>query len=127
MKPLTLLLLLLIAGATAQAQYDKEKLTALLVANAWTVTANTNRPEKKMVFTRDQVVTVDRDNGKGGLTTTREKWSLASTDNIRWFLTVGGQTYELIVSYTKSGSQFLKLTRQLGNNSYSEINLYATK
>src|SRR5262245_47466442 len=105
MKILTLFLLCLVFQSTAMAQYDKEKLTTLLVAHAWTVKSNVPRPEKKMVFSRDHQVAVDRDNGKGVVSTTHEKWGLSTEDEIRWFLTMGTQTYELIVSYTKSGSQ----------------------
>lgn len=130
MKTLASLLFLFFLHGSVVAQYDKEKLSDLLVANAWSVKSNVNRQEKKMVFSRDHVVLVDRDNGKGVVAQAREKWSLTSGDNIRWFLAIGATTYELIVSYTKTGSQYLKLTHQDGSDKitgYYEINLYATK
>ena len=83
-----------------------------------------------MVFTADQLVLVDRDNGKGVVAQAREKWSLATSDDIRWFLTIGNRPYELIVSYTKTGAQYLKLTSQAEKDKvtgYYEMNLHATK
>ena len=122
-----ILIALLFAGISANAQYDKAKLTGILVANPWTVKSNTDRPEKKMTFSRDQSVQVERAD-KGGVQSQKASWNLSSPDNIRWFLNMGGASYEIIVSYTKTGSQYLKLTKPAGKDKitgYEEMNLYA--
>ena len=130
MRTYLAVLLLLLLHRSAQAQYDKAKLTALLVSHPWSVQSSVSRPEKKMVFSSDQQVLVDRDNGKGSVAQAREKWSLSTSDDIRWFLTIGTRTYELIVSYSKSGSQYLKLTHLSEKDritGYYEMNLHATR
>lgn len=127
MKRTLFLLLLLFKLSSSYAQYDKEKLINILTANSWTVKGtNVNQPEKSFTFSKDMSVQIGKDSGKG-ITSQKDKWSISSTDQIRWFVTVGSQPYELIISYTKSGSQYLKLTRQDKNSGLIELNLYPAK
>ena len=131
MKRFCILGIFLLSISSVFAQYNKEKLTSLLTANPWSVTsAHVARPERKMTFNKDQSVQVEKANDKGGTVSLKDKWSVSSTDNIRWFLTVGPDQYEMIVSYTKSGSQFIKLTHQAGADKitgYYEMSLNAIK
>jgi len=131
MKRIGILIALVLNISCMYAQYDKEKLSKILTANAWSVSAvNMERPERKITFNKDQSVLIEKDNGKGTTSPVKDKWSITSPDNIRWFLSMGSQTYELIVSYTKSGSQYIKLTHQAGTDKitgYYEMNLNAVK
>ena len=130
MKPFCVLAIFLLSISSVFAQYDKEKLTKILTANPWSVTSfHEVRPEKKLTFFKDQSVQIDKSD-KGVMSVHKHKWSIASSDNIRWFLMIGSEKYELIVSYTKSGSQFVKLTHAAGADKitgYYEMNLNATK
>ena len=112
------------------AQYDKAKLTGILTngsSKTWTAKGvNIDRPEKTLTFNKDMTVRIEKDNGKGGISPQVDKWSVSSADNIRWFITIGNQNYETIVSYAKNGSQYIKLTHQAGSDKaagYYEINL----
>ena len=131
MKRFCILGILLLSISSVFAQYDKDKLTKILTANPWSVTsAPIARPERKFTFNKDQSVQIEKVNDKGGNVSGKDKWSVASSDNIRWFLTIGAEKYEMIVSYTKSGNQFIKLTHQAGADKitgYYEMNLNATK
>ena len=131
MKRICTLILFLFSISSIHAQYDKEKLTKILTANPWSVTAaHAVRPEKKFTFSKDQSVQVDKVNDKGGMVSQKDKWSITSSDNIRWFISIGKEKYEMIVSYAKNGSQFVKLTHLAGTDKitgYYEMNLYATK
>src|ERR1043166_10283715 len=112
MKAGFVIILLLIKITTCYGQYDKEKLIKILTDNSWTVKGSNNQPEKSLSFSKDMTVQIGKDNGKGSVTMQKDKWSVNSADQIRWFLTFGTKTYEMIISYSKSGSQYVKLTRQ---------------
>jgi len=131
MKRICILGIFLLTISSVFAQYNKEKLSAILTANPWSVTsAHVARPERKMTFAKDQSVLVDKANDKGGIVSQKDKWAVSSSDNIRWFLAIGAEKYEMIVSYTKSGSQFIKLTHQAGTDKitgYYEMSLNAIK
>jgi len=128
MKQAFILLVLLIKVSSSYAQYDKEKLTSILTANSWSVKgSNANFPEKSFTFNNDMTVQVGKDNGKGVVASQKEKWSISSSDQIRWFITIGSQTHELIISYAKNGSQYVKLTRQDKLSGLVEMNLYPLK
>ncbi|MFI5218479.1 MAG: hypothetical protein ACHQNT_03240 [Bacteroidia bacterium] len=129
MKNISILLLLIIKISFCEAQYSKEKLTGILTnEKSWSVKGiNSNRAEKSYTFNKDMSVKIEK---QGGAVAGAEKWSLSSTDNIRWFISIGKQKYEMIVSYDKGGKQFIKLTSQLSNNKapvYEETLLYPVK
>ena len=55
---------------------------------------------------------------------------MKSADEIRWFLSIGNQTYEFIISYDKKGNEYIKLTHQAVDNKtsgYYEIKLNPIK
>jgi hypothetical protein len=122
MKKIILILIAVLKISFCQAQYSKEKLTQILTdgnVKSWTVkgTANTYSFNKNM--------TAEIKNDKG--TVKADKWTLSSTDNIRWFIAMSGQRYELIVSYDKGGKQYIKLNSQSGDSKasgYAETILY---
>ncbi len=130
MKRIIILPLLLIIKITfCHAQYNHEKLTEILTGGnikTWIV-KNTNaaHSEKSYAFNKNFSVQVTKD--KGAIQT--EKWTLTSADNIRWFISIGKQKYELIVSYDKSGKQYVKLTSEGGDKTsiYNETLLYPSK
>lgn len=130
MKRTFILLALLVSVSTGYAQYDKNKLIGILTdgsSKAWTVKGvNVERPEKKITFNINMTAQVEKDNGKGGVATQAEKWAITTKDNIRWFINIGNQPYELIVSYAKNGSQYIKLTHTAGGDAF-EMNLYPLK
>jgi len=130
-QKISLVLLLLLMHTRVDAQYDRNKLIDILTggsSKSWTVKGtNLQRPEKSFTFNKNMSVKIDKDNGKGNTVSANDHWSLSSTDNIRWFIGLGGQSYEMIVSYSKNGTQYVKLTHRAGNDSaagYYEINLY---
>lgn len=130
MKRIIILLLLLITEITyCNAQYSREKLTEILTGGnvkTWTVKSpNAAHPEKSYTFNKNFSVQMAKD--KGAPQT--EKWSLASTDNIRWFISIGKQRYEIIVSYDKSGKQYVKLTSEAVDKTsvYNETILFPSK
>ena len=128
MKTKVILLLLLFNTAFCYAQYDKDKLIKILTTNSWTVKGiNSDQPEKSYSFSKDMSVQIGKDNGKGAVMMQKDKWTISSTDQIRWFISIGNQTYEMIISYTKSGSQYVKLTRQDKRSGLHELNLYPLK
>src|SRR5258706_8516866 len=111
MKQILFMLALLATATVSQAQYDREKLVNILTsgsAKTWTVKGvNTERPEKSFTFNKNMSATIAKVGSGGAGASEQTKWTLASKDNIRWFVTVGNQSYELIVSYAKDGSQYL--------------------
>ena len=130
MKRINILLLLLITKITfCNAQYNREKLTDILTGGnikTWTVkSAGAMHTEKSYAFNKNLSVQVAKD--KGAVQT--DKWTLTSADNIRWFISIGTQKYEIIVSYDKSGKQYVKLTSQTGDKTsvYNETLLYPSK
>jgi hypothetical protein len=100
----------------AFAQYNNEKLTSLLTGGnekTWTVSGIiSERPEKKMIFNKNNSVKIfdSKDQSQ------TKHWSLKSADQIRWFILIGEQNYELIVSYDKKGNEYIKLTHQSGKS-----------
>ncbi len=125
MKRITLFLAFLFAASFSHAQYDKGKLTNILTGGSsktWSVQGvNINRPEKTMTFNINGNADVEKENGKKA-----DKWSVSSKDNIRWFLSVGADQYEMVVSYSKNGSQYVKLTHGTSNDKY-EMKLFPAK
>jgi hypothetical protein len=125
-----LIFLLMFFAVSASAQYNKDKLTSILTDDSqktWNVAGiNTNETEKTFTFLRSgAVITELKSNVKK-----TDKWSLMSSDNIRWFIVIAGKKYELIISYDKAGNQYIKLTQQDTSNKsseYSEIRLTPVK
>jgi hypothetical protein len=121
--------IVLLITLVAKGQYTKEKITGILTGGSektWQATGiNTEISEKTFSFskTNEFVLTKDDENIK------KDKWSLTSPDNIRWFLNAGGKKYEMIISYDKKGNQYIKLThREDGKSSeYYEIKLTPAK
>ena len=106
-----LILLLLFGNITfSYAQYSREKLTDILTGGSsktWTAKGvNIERPEKSITFNKNMSAQVQK------AAMENVKWSLTSPDNIRWKIIIGNETYELIVSYDKSGTQYIKLTHK---------------
>ena len=123
-------IILFLLSLSANAQYNKEKITSILtndVERSWNVTGlNTDRSEKIFTFNKNGNVITDL---KSGVKKT-DKWILKSNDNIRWFISIGGNSYELIISYDKAGNQYIKLTHQEVDNKtsgYFEIKLTPVK
>ncbi len=116
MKNLLIICFLITGSMSCFSQYNKEKLTAILTSGnekSWIVAGiNSDRPEKKMTFTKNNSVKTE-----AGNETKTENWSLKSTDDIRWFIQIGEENYELIVSYDKKGNEYLKLTHQSAKKS----------
>jgi len=128
MKKNLLIILLLAATGAVYGQYDKNKLMNIITSKVWSVKGVTSeRPEKAFTFSKDMSVQVDKDDGKGGTVSKKDSWSLSSTDNIRWFINIGGQSYEVIVSYAKNGTQYLKLAHKTGASDSYEMNLFSSK
>lgn len=127
MKQILLMLALLAGVSTSYAQYDRDKLMGILTGGStktWTVkSVNTERPEKSFTFNKDMSATIEKGGGKGAGASEQAKWTLTTKDNIRWFVSIGSAQYELIVSYSKDGSQYMKLTQQGG----VEMNLFPAK
>jgi len=128
MKRILFLLLLLGNITFGYAQYSKEKLTDILTGGnvkSWTVKSATERPEKGFTFNKNMTVQVQKDKGAAQ----NDKWSLSSPDNIRWLLVIGNQSYEMIVSYDKGGSQYIKLTHKDAGKTTGgyEMTLYGGK
>lgn len=86
--------------------------------------------EKTFAFNINGALIIEKDDGSGKISTSKESWSLTTKDNIRWFLMIGSQEHEIIVSYEKNGSQYVKLTHQAsGKNTsvYYEAILHSLK
>lgn len=122
-------LLLILPGLPSYAQFTKEKLSGILTNGSqrdWFVKSKSNSSSGMgYQFHSNNTVYLLNSPGKEA----PQKWSLSSTDNIRWFITMGKIKNEIIVSYDKAGKQFIKLTNQTGNgsSSYNEIILYPSK
>lgn len=122
MKHRIIILIALAKITVCNAQYNKEKLSDILSGTSektWSVKGTFNT----FTFNKNMTAVLKKDKS-AALT---EKWSLSSTDNIRWFILLGTQKYELIVSYDKSGKQYLKLNTMAGDSKvsgYSETILY---
>lgn len=130
MKTTLILLGLILSVSVINAQYSKEKISITLTGSSeksWSVSGiNTERPEKKLTFNINETVISEDNKGKKQT----EKWTISTKDNIRWFLLIGKQNYELIISYDKSGAQYIKLTHQSSDNKssgYYEIKLTEIK
>lgn len=130
MKRIIVLLPFLFSLLMCYAQYNKEKIQKILTGDnekSWTVSGiNIDRPEKKFIFNKNNSVKVESTKG----IIKNEKWSLKSADEIRWFLSIGNQTYEFIISYDKKGNEYIKLTHQAVDNKtsgYYEIKLNPIK
>src|SRR6185436_7745203 len=112
MKRILVLLPFVLSVFFCQAQYSKEKLTDILTGGstkAWSVkSTNISPADKSYSFSKNSTVAVTKAEGAAQ----NETWALNSADNIRWFITIGSQKHELIVSYDKAGAQFVKLTSQ---------------
>jgi hypothetical protein len=133
MKYVLFSIALFLCAASGYAQYDKEKLTNILTGRStktWMVKSVTaERPEKTFTFNKNMTVAIEKSN-KGATVSEQQKWTLTTKDNIRWFVAIGSESYELIVSYAKDGSQFLKFTHQAGVSNVSgsfEMILYPSK
>ena len=129
-----LALLFLCCAFNTQAQYNKEKLTNILTngnTKNWSVKGtNLERPEKTYEFNKNGNLTIGKDDGQGKIISVADKWLLTTKDNIRWFLQTGKEVNELIISFEKNGTQYLKLThRGTGKNTsvYYETQLHAIK
>jgi len=129
MKSIKFLLLLLLP-LVSSAQYTKEKLTTILTGGTektWNVTSvNMAAKEKMFSFNKNLSVVVQDASG----TKRNDKWLLSTTDNIRWFIMIGKEKYEMIVSYDKKGEEYIKLTHQSGTAKAAgdyEIKLTAAK
>lgn len=127
MKRIFIFLLFFVNIMFSYGQYNKEKLTDILTGGntrSWTV-KGTSHSEKSYSFSKN--ATVQTLNSSGA--SQNLKWELTTADNIRWFILIGKQRYELIVSYDKSGKQFVKFTGTAGDKSsvYSETILYPSK
>ena len=129
MKSIKLLLLLLLP-LVGSAQYTKEKLTTILTGSnekSWNVTSvNVAAKEKMFSFNKNLSVVVQDISG----TRRNDKWLLSTADNIRWFILIGKEKYEMIVSYDKKGEEYIKLTHQSGTAKVAgdyEIKLTAAK
>ena len=130
MKRILLLLSFFIGILMCHAQYNKDKISSLLTGDnekSWSVTGiNTERPEKKLSFNKNYTVQIELNNG----IIKNEKWSLKTSDEIRWFLSIDNQMYELIISYDKKGNEYIKLTHQAvedKTSGYYEIKLNPIK
>lgn len=125
----TLILLLLMSGVyNCNAQYNREKLISILTDNekVWTVKKGSALGAKTFTFSKNFSSEVVKQNGKNATV----KWTLSTLDNIRWFITIDNQKFELIVSYDKTGQQYLKLNlqpRDIKTSVYEETILYPTK
>lgn len=130
LKQILLVLTFFTGIIMCEAQYNKEKISKLLtgeIEKSWSVSGiNAERPEKILSFNVNKSVKMEMNNGS----IKNEKWSLKSTDNIRWFLSMGKEEYELIISYDKKGNEYIKLTHQSVNaksSGYYEIKLNQIK
>jgi hypothetical protein len=113
---------------SASAQYNREKITGILTGNSeklWNINGiNVDRPERSALFNINGNAVIELSSGKKN----NEKWTLMSADNIRWFISIGNNKYELIISYDKKGNQYIKLTHQENKTSdYYEIKLTSAK
>lgn len=130
MKQTLLIALLIISNSYCRAQYSKDKLIGILTSGSeksWTVKGiNETLADKIYIFNKDLSVKIEKEKGKR----VADKWLLTTSDNIRWFLTVAGHKFELIVSYDKSGNQYLKLKNRpddIKSSVYEETLLYPVK
>jgi len=120
MKKMLFLFLFICGSLMGYSQYNKDKLSTLLTGGkekVWIVSGiNAERPEKKMTFDKSNSVKIEFSNGP----MKSMRWSLNSSDDIRWFILIGDLNYELIVSYDKKGKEYIKLTLQSlkGNDNY---------
>ncbi len=114
---LIILLMLVASAGSCYAQYTKASLTKILTAGSakpWT------EKTSGATYTFNVSGTVDINSAKS-------TWKLSSADNLTWNLSVGNESYELIVSYNKEGKQYLKLVQYTGGNKmagYKELRLY---
>lgn len=122
MKQILIIMIVLLKVSFCNAQYSKDKLTDILTGSSvksWSIKGSAGT----YAFNKNRTVEIKNDKGVAK----SEKWSLSSADNIRWFISTNGHKYELIVSYDKSGKQYIKLNSQSGDSrasGYSEIVLY---
>lgn len=130
MKYILIILILLATNENCSAQYNKEKISEILTGEnekPWLVTGiNIDSPEKQLTFNKNNSVKIEMKSGK----TSNEKWSLRTEDEIRWFLSIGANSYELIISYDKKGKEYVKLTRRSGSSKasgYYELKLTPLK
>ena len=128
MKQLLILLLFISGVYNCNAQYTREKLISILTDNekVWTVKKGTAPGAKTFTFNKNFTAEVVKQNGKNATV----EWTLSTLDNIRWFITIDNQKFELIVSYDKTGQQYLKLNlqpRDIKTSVYEETILYPTK
>lgn len=111
MKSIRILILLLLP-LFVSAQYTKEKLATILTGGtekSWNATSvNVEVKEKMFSFSKNLSVVVQNASG----TKRNDKWLLSTIDNIRWFIMIGKEKYEMIVSYDKKGEEYIKLTHQ---------------
>ncbi len=109
-----LFIFLLCSSFTSKAQYTIEKLTNILTdgkTKSWSVKGtNIDLAEKVYTFNINGAIQIQKENPKPN--TILSKWVLSTKDNIRWFIQIGDQLNELIISYDKAGKQYIKLTRQ---------------
>jgi hypothetical protein len=121
MKKTIIILIALVKITFCNAQYSKDKLTDILTGGTvktWSVKGS----ESTYSFNKNMSAEI-----KTKSAAKTEKWALSSPDNIRWFISIGAQKYELIVSYDKSGKQYVKLNSQSGDSKasgYTETVLY---
>lgn len=129
MRQLLILILLLVKINSVNAQYSKNKLMTILTDNnskSWLVKSGDAMEAKSYTFNKSMTVEIVKNSDKKII----NNWTLTTTDNIRWFVTVGNQKFELIVSYDKTGKQYLKLNHQPTDNKisvYEETILYPLK
>jgi hypothetical protein len=122
MKQIFVFLILIANISFCHAQYSKDKLTQILTdgnVKSWTA----KKTGVLYAFNKNMTVEIKNDVGTGKT----GKWALSSADNIRWFISINDQKYELIVSYDKAGKQYIKLNSQGGDSKasgYSETVLY---
>lgn len=122
MKKLLLILIGVLSLSFCRAQYTKDKLTQILTNGSeklWMVKGSAN------TYSFNKNMTAQIKSDKAAIKT--DKWILSSTDNIRWFIAMSGQRYELIISYDKAGKQYVKLNSQSGDSKasgYAETILY---
>ena len=116
-----LLLFLLCKSFDLQAQFTKEKLATILTdgtKRSWSVKGtNIDLEEKVYTFNINGTMQIQKETGETIMSVS--KWVISTKDNIRWFLQIGDQLNELIISYDKAGKQYIKLTRQLADKKTS--------
>jgi|GEM_PF-6448171 len=122
MRPIFLVALFALLSSGAQAQYTKESISAIVTGGS----------SKSWIDNGTSTVYTFSSNMKGEIkkatgSAQPVSWNLNTPDNLTWNLIISKESYELIISYNKEGTQYLKLVRYTGGNrvaGYKEIKLF---